>query len=33
MLGAKRNTEVGAERAIVNGLRFQTETLPDIRAP
>ena len=28
MLGAKHNTEVGAERAIVNGLRFQTETPP-----
>jgi hypothetical protein len=28
MLGAKHNTEVGAERAIVNGPRFQTETLP-----
>ena len=28
MLGAKHNTEVVAERALVNGLRFQTETLP-----
>src|ERR1700730_739847 len=31
MLGAKHNTEVGAERVIVNGPRFQTETLPNFR--
>ena len=29
MLCAKHNTEGGAERAIVNGLRFQTETPPN----
>jgi hypothetical protein len=28
MFCAKHNTEVGAGRAIVNSLRFQTETLP-----